>query len=261
MKTINNTLEFIGLREKISCSKTIGFVPTMGCLHKGHSSLIKKAKEDNDLVVLSIFINPTQFNNSDDYNNYPNNLEKDLELATNLGVDYVFLPNINCIYPNGYIFNIEPSHPTIKKFEGEYRPGHFKGMLTIVMKMLLIVKPSQTYFGEKDYQQAILVESLIKDFFLNIKCHICPTIRTSSGLPYSSRNARLSSTQRDKANNVYAMIKKINKKNITEIKNKLEQQNINIDYLEINNDRLFLAFYIDNIRLIDNFLLEKNHVY
>jgi pantoate--beta-alanine ligase len=182
------------LRKTLS-TKRVGFVPTMGNLHAGHASLLTKAKAENDITVLSIFVNPTQFNDPSDYDRYPKTLEDDIKIAQLYNIDYVLLPTHAQIYPDNYAYKISENKLSTQ-MEGQSRPGHFDGVLTVVMKLLSLVNPQRAYFGEKDYQQLLLIQGMVSAFFLDIDIVPCPTIRDTDGLALSSRNRFLSTTER-----------------------------------------------------------------
>src|SRR3990167_8680513 len=164
MKIINNIKEWKKIRGNLSDDLKIGFVPTMGCLHQGHASLIKNSVSQNDITVLSIFVNPTQFNDPSDYQHYPKTVDDDIELARQLNVDYVITPDAEGMYPNGNQIQLITDHPFSTIMEGHYRPGHFNGVLTVVMKLLMLIRATKIYFGEKDYQQYFLVNELSKKY-------------------------------------------------------------------------------------------------
>ena len=235
---------------------TIGFVPTMGALHAGHAALIQQAKEENACVVVSIFVNPLQFNDSLDYDNYPNTLAADKTLLSKLEVDYLFLPNHEEMYSSTSKFTVQTDHPLAHTLEGAHRSGHFNGVLTIVLKLLNCIQPQNIYFGEKDFQQYRLIEAMVNDFCLNTRVMMCPTVREKSGLALSSRNRRLSADNKLLADTVAALIHTTTAENITEIKSALDQLGVEFDYLNIQDNRVYAAFYINNVRLIDNFALE-----
>ena len=181
----------------------IGFVPTMGALHEGHLSLLQKAAEENDKVVISIFVNPTQFNDPKDLEKYPRMPEQDLRLAASVGCDYAFLPTVDEIYPHGQkLLNIQfGSLETV--MEGAYRPGHFLGMATVVHRLFEIVKPHRAYFGEKDFQQLSIVRNMVKQLHLPVEIIGCETLREEDGLAMSSRNLLLTPAQRKDAPLIY----------------------------------------------------------
>lgn len=176
-------------------NKSIGLVPTMGALHEGHLSLVREARKRNDIVVVSIFVNPTQFGHQEDYLKYPRPFKKDKELCQREGVDVIFVPEVKEMYPENYLtyVNVEKLNDRLC---GKFRPGHFRGVATVVTKLLNIVQPDRAYFGEKDFQQLQVIKKLAKD--LNLPCRIigCPIIRESDGLAMSSRNIYLSKKER-----------------------------------------------------------------
>lgn len=249
MKIIDSIDEWKIARKNELGDSTVGFIPTMGGIHQGHCALIQKSLQDNDITVVSIFVNPTQFNDPNDFKNYPNTLTQDLEILSELGVDYLLLPKQAEIYPNGYQFKIGENIEQ-HRLEGKSRPGHFEGMLTIVLKLLNIVIPTCAYFGEKDYQQYQLIQKMCQDLFLDIKIIPCTTIRESDLLACSSRNLNLSKNARKKA----AIFANIFHKDSDpdNIKSLLNRNNIEVDYVEIVDKRLFAAVKIDGVRLIDN---------
>ncbi|NMA75267.1 MAG: pantoate--beta-alanine ligase [Bacteroidales bacterium] len=178
--------------------KSLGLVPTMGALHQGHLSLMKQSLKDNDHTIVSIFVNPTQFNDPKDLEKYPRTLEKDCKLIEELGVDYVFAPTVTEMYPepDTRVFNYPPQDEVM---EGKYRPGHFNGMCQIVSKLFAIVNPTRAYFGEKDYQQLIIVKRMVKELGFDIEIVGCPILREKDGLALSSRNSLLSAEERKNA--------------------------------------------------------------
>ena len=193
MRDLKTTNELKAWRKLISPQKTVGFVPTMGALHSGHESLLAASQQENDLTVLSIFVNPTQFNNPDDLKNYPQTLERDLLIAEKNGVNAVFIPeSMNELYPDQYRFKITETEFSTQLC-GAHRPGHFDGVLTVVMKLFQLTQPTRAYFGEKDHQQLTLIKDMVASFFLPIEIVACPTIRETTGLAMSSRNTRLNS--------------------------------------------------------------------
>jgi pantoate--beta-alanine ligase len=259
--------------------KVIGFVPTMGYLHEGHLSLVKKAKEC-DVVVTSIFVNPTQFSENEDLDDYPKDFEKDKELLEKKGVDVLFYPSVEEIYPETNLTWVEMFGLT-DVLCGESRPTHFRGVTTIVSKLFNIVKPKKAYFGQKDYQQSLVIRKMVKDLNVDVKIITCPIVREEDGLAMSSRNVYLSSEERKSAlslNKSLEMAKEliyqgedsveIIKKKIVEFISRYEYTKI--DYVEIlNGDNLkkidkiegriviALAVFVGNPRLIDNILIEK----
>ncbi|MGE5327404.1 MAG: pantoate--beta-alanine ligase, partial [Deltaproteobacteria bacterium] len=175
--------------------RSLALVPTMGALHEGHFSLIRSAKRQCDVVVVSIFVNPRQFNSARDLEKYPRDLEKDLELLRPFKIDAVFAPDIEEMYPEGFSTSVEVGD-VAQPLEGARRPGHFRGVTTVVLKLFNIVRPTVAYFGQKDFQQALVVRRLIEDLDLDIRFVIAPIVRDSDGLALSSRNSLLSADER-----------------------------------------------------------------
>jgi len=183
------------LREE---GKSIGFVPTMGALHEGHLSLMQRAKRENDVLVISIFVNPTQFGPEEDYRRYPRPFEKDRFLAQKEGVDIIFCPSVSEMYEKGYSTYVEVEGLS-NKLCGLFRPGHFKGVASVVCKLFNIVKPRTAYFGQKDYQQLKIIRRIVEDLNMGVEIRECPTVREPDGLAMSSRNYYLSSQERKEA--------------------------------------------------------------
>lgn len=233
--------------------QTVGLVPTMGNLHKGHASLLDRAKRENDLCVLSVFVNPTQFNEAKDYAQYPKTWQEDYNLAEKNGVDIIFTPSEKSLYPDQYNYRVSETSFS-KQLEGKHRPGHFDGMLTIVLKLLQLVKPQRAYFGEKDYQQYLLVRGMTEALFVDTEIVLCPTIREASGLAYSSRNNLLSVDAREKAAQLYQEL--INGTDCAAIQNRLEQLDFKVDYVEDSANRRLVAAHFTGVRLIDNIPLK-----
>lgn len=239
--------------------KTIGFVPTMGALHDGHRSLLKRARQENEYVVLSIFVNPTQFNNPDDLDKYPNTLEADIEMAREVGVDFVILPKQEDIYPDEYRYRVVETTLS-KSLCGAHRPGHFDGVLTIVMKLFGLVKPDRAYFGQKDYQQLELIRGMAESFYLDIEIVPCPTLRERDGLAMSSRNLRLTPAQRKSAPQIANLLKRslLEGQSVEWTKAQLSNAGFLVDYVEDvavgqpASIRRFVAASLGEIRLIDN---------
>lgn len=184
-----------GLRRS---GQTIGFVPTMGALHEGHLSLVRAARRGCDTVVVSIYVNPTQFGRGEDFDRYPRNLEADMRLLADEGVDWVFAPTDEEMYPEGFDTWVQPGR-IAERWENEFRPGHFRGVATVVLKLFCMVGPDRAYFGEKDYQQLLVIRRMVEDFNLPITICACPTVREPDGLAMSSRNAYLSPEHRRQA--------------------------------------------------------------
>lgn len=228
---------------------SIGFVPTMGALHAGHRSLLEKARAGNDVTVLSIYVNPTQFDNKDDLATYPVSLERDLEIAAQAGVDHVLLPTYPQIYPDGFRYRISESGFS-SRLCGAHRPGHFEGVLTVVMKLLQISGCDRAYFGEKDFQQLELVRGMAKSFFLDTEIVGCPTVRETDGLAMSSRNLNLSPEARRTAPVLARTLRE--SRTAEEAMARLRAEGFEIDYVEDIANRRFAAAKIGGVRLIDN---------
>ena len=186
--------------------KTIGFVPTMGALHEGHLSLVRRSKEENDITVVSIFVNPIQFGPKEDFNQYPRDIDGDSEKLKKEGVDILFLPGKAHIYPEDFLTHIEVDKLS-DRLCGAFRPGHFRGVATVVAKLLSIVKPVRAYFGQKDYQQTVIIKRMAGDLNMDIDIVVCRTIREKDGLAMSSRNAYLDRGQREAATVIYRCLK------------------------------------------------------
>ena len=270
MKTLLNNID---LNEALFGNSNIGFVPTMGSLHNGHISLIKKSLKLSNKTIVSIFVNPKQFNNKQDYKKYPRNIKKDLKILKKLKVDYVYLPKIKDIYKSKNKIKIKLNKQD-KILCAKYRKGHFEGVIEVMTRLTKIVNPSKIFMGEKDLQQLLLVKRFVEKNFKS-KIIYCKTIRDKNKLALSSRNLLLNKKDLIKAGKISKELisfkKKLSKKNFTNKiirlkKNELEKfYGINIEYLEVRNEknlqpskkiknsRIFLAYYLRNIRLIDNF--------
>lgn len=186
--------------------KSVGLVPTMGALHEGHASLVKKSVKDNDVTVVSVFVNPTQFNDPKDLSSYPRDIEADCKLLKEVGADYVFTPSVEEIYPTPDTRHFEfPPISTV--MEGAHRPGHFNGVCQVVSRLFYITRPDKAYFGEKDWQQIAVVKAMVRSLNLNVKIVECPIIRDTDGLARSSRNALLSADEREIAPNIFKALK------------------------------------------------------
>ena len=229
---------------------TVGFVPTMGNLHEGHASLCRRARKENDFVVVSIFVNSTQFNQSSDFEQYQRTPKDDYKLLESLGVDVVFCPSEEAMYPNGYEVQVSETNLS-RELEGEFRPGHFTGVLTIVLKFLNLVQPTRAYFGEKDFQQLMLVKKMVAELFLPIEIVSCPTIREESGLAISSRNMRLTAEQCKKAALLSSLLGSDSSDEA--VKLELERQGFSPEYVATKWWRRLAAVWLDKVRLIDNF--------
>ena len=192
-KSIKEVRQF--LKESNESSSPIGFVPTMGCLHEGHLSLVRRSKEENSKTIVSIFVNPLQFVQGEDYDCYPRTQTEDLTLLRGVEVDMVFIPENGLIYPNGKILELSEKKLS-SQLCGMHRPGHFDGVLQVVLKLLNIVQCDRLYLGEKDYQQWMLIDLMVKELFLNLQVIACPVVREKDGLAMSSRNRYLSDSEK-----------------------------------------------------------------
>lgn len=227
----------------------IGFVPTMGSLHAGHMALVNKAQQAVDTTLVSIFVNPTQFDQTSDLDSYPQDLKADLAQLEAAGVDAVFTPDSDQIYPNGYRFKITENDLS-EQFCGAHRPGHFDGVLTVVMKLLQLVKPDFVLLGEKDYQQLQLIRAMIDEFFLKVKVIACATVRDSDGLALSSRNQRLSPSELNLAPMLYQTL--TDDSDLESKRSRLRALGFSVEYLQVYQDRLLAAVHLGDVRLIDN---------
>lgn len=262
-------------------NSVIGFVPTMGALHEGHLSLLKQSKTETDITLCSIFINPTQFNDQTDYEKYPVSVEADIDKIESVNTDILFLPQPSELYPDGttQLEQYELGHLEAI-LEGKFRPGHFQGVCQVMNRLLEIVRPSKLFMGQKDYQQSLVVQKLLKSTNRHIELIVCPTIREANGLAMSSRNRRLTEPDRKKAAIIFNALMHIkqNLKNaeLTNLKNEaralISENGFTIDYVEIadahtlkptdawqENQELvaLVAAYINGVRLIDNMLLNR----
>ena len=232
---------------------SIGFVPTMGALHQGHVALLNHARREEDLLVLSIFVNPLQFNDQKDYIHYPKTIPQDLDRAKSTGVDHVLMPSPSDFYPRSDDFLLTTKHPLSLEMEGAARPGHFNGVLTVVMKWLHLVKPRSIYLGEKDYQQWQLIQAMINDFFMSVAVVCVPTVREASGLPCSSRNKRLNDEQRQLLQKIYSIFVGPHNTKAVFMKNTLKSLGVVVDYVVFKYGFIFLAMRIGDVRIIDHF--------
>lgn len=230
--------------------KSVGLVATMGALHLGHISLVEASKEhDDEITAATIFVNPTQFNNPEDLEKYPSTWDADIKMLEEAGVDYLFAPNYEDLYPDNYRYKLTELEFS-QDLCGTARPGHFDGVLTVVMKLLQLTKPRRAYFGKKDLQQYQLVRDMAQSFFIDTEIVGCPLIRETSGLAMSSRNKRLSRAQRHSAANVYATIKQA--VDIEQMHEQLVGHGFTVDYLKEIDGRIFVAVFLGEVRLIDN---------
>jgi pantoate--beta-alanine ligase len=240
-------------RARSSLGGRIGFVPTMGALHRGHASLIERSIAECDHTVLSIYVNPTQFNNPLDLAHYPRTLEADLATARELGVDSVLTPDYAALYPDDFRYRVEENELS-SQLCGAHRPGHFTGVLTVVMKLLNLVRPTRAYFGEKDYQQFLLVRDMCQAFFLDVEIVPCATHREADGLAMSSRNALLDPAGRALAPTFARLLRGTEPD--TAIARALEAAGFGVDYVESRDGRRFGAVVVRSggreVRLIDN---------
>ena len=255
--------------------KTIGLVPTMGALHKGHASLVEIANAENDIVVVTIFVNPTQFNDPSDLDHYPRTLDQDLELLRQLEADLVFVPSVKEMYPeeDTHIFDLGSLD---KVMEGKHREGHFNGVAQIVSKLFLLIRPHRAYFGQKDFQQLVIIRRLVEILELNLNIVPCPIIREKDGLAMSSRNSRLSKEERKLAPKIYETLVQAREKMEDLTPSQLKewvalqfkkQSELNLEYFEIVEDKgltsieewgtsvnkvACLAVHLGQVRLLDN---------
>ncbi|WII72537.1 pantoate--beta-alanine ligase [Bdellovibrio sp. 22V] len=227
----------------------VGFVPTMGALHSGHEELIKQARQENDVVVLSIFVNPTQFNDPKDFEKYPLTWDQDFEMAKRNNVNAIFYPRYPEMYPDSYRYKVTENEYS-KLLDGAHRPGHFDGVLSVVMKLFNIVAPHRAYFGEKDFQQLTLIKGMVESFFMDVEIVPVPTVREKDGLAMSSRNTRLSAEERTQAPEIFKAI--TGSKTAAEATRKLTELGFIVDYVTDIEDRRFVAAKLGEVRLIDN---------
>ena len=247
IRDINDMAEWC--RRRRSAVGALGFVPTMGALHAGHRSLLEQARAENGTAAASIFVNPTQYDDPADLDNYPRTFEADLRILESLGVDALFFPSSEAIYPMNYRFRLTES-PESEQLEGAHRKGHFDGVLSIVLKLLLITRPTRAYFGEKDWQQYSLVRDMARAFFLETEIVGCPTVREEDGLALSSRNVHLSSEERRIAPEFHRIL--CSKADMDEQRRQLEAAGFEVDYVERRWDRILGAVRLGQTRLIDN---------
>jgi len=276
MKILENKKKLDNLLEKIRVQDLkIGLIPTMGSIHEGHISLIEQSKHSNCFSIVTIFVNPTQFNNLEDFNNYPTNKEEDINRLKQAECDALYFPQTQELYPNEV-----KSKKTIFDYRevlcDRFRPGHFDGVTTVVKSLFNLVKPHKVFFGEKDFQQLKLINKVIEKNILPIKLISCPSIRLNNGMSISSRYNNFSSKEKKILDKIAIKInscvkelrKNINLSFLEKLNQELRNYDVNkIDYLEIREEenlqltekktkaRLFVAFYLGKIRIIDNFIL------
>lgn len=267
------------MAEKRTGTHSIGFVPTMGALHQGHLSLVEKSKSENDFTLVSIFVNPTQFNNSEDLEKYPRKETGDLELLENAGADAVYLPEVKDLYPNGRETEHFDFGGIEKVMEGKFRPGHFDGVGTVVKRLFNSLQPDKAYFGEKDFQQLLIIRKLVELENLPVEIVSVPIKREEDGLAMSSRNLRLSEEMREEAPHVYKILKEAKnyfsshtpEETLEFALERFSHTSLKPEYFEIvdeqslqplrdkntaENARAFVAVYAGDIRLIDNLRLD-----
>lgn len=278
-KTKKPLLDFVERQKEMG--KRIGFAPTMGALHQGHISLYAQARKENDLVISSIFVNPTQFNNPQDLGKYPRNIEKDIQLLEESGfVDAVYIPEVSDIYPEVLESKEYDFDGLENEMEGKFRPGHFNGVGTVVEELFRQVKPDNGYFGDKDYQQLAIIKKLTEKLKLPIKIYGVPIFREKNGLAMSSRNQRLNPEEREAAKIIYETLVKVNDWfrviTIPEINDRVQeifddQPGMKLEYFEIADEatlkqtdffykdksyRAFIVVFVGDVRLIDNMHLD-----
>jgi pantoate--beta-alanine ligase len=228
---------------------TLGFIPTMGALHEGHLSLVRRSRSENDRTLVSIFVNPTQFDDPADLARYPRTMDADLAALRGEGTDFVLLPRAEDFYRDGFRFRItESQFSTV--LEGHHRPGHFDGVLTIVMKLLQVAQADRAYFGEKDWQQLSLVREMVDAFLLPVTIVACPTVREPDGLALSSRNRNLVPSDRQRASQFYRVLSSAPTPG--EASRELTESGFVVDYVEDVDGRRLGAVRLGGVRLIDN---------
>jgi pantoate--beta-alanine ligase len=251
---VSETLAAWRTRRRAIDGCSIGLVPTMGALHRGHSSLVERCRAENQVAVVSIFVNPTQFNDPSDLERYPRHRDQDLAVLQSLGVDEVIVPSVQELYPNGYRFRLEP-HESDLVLEGSHRPGFLQGVLTVVLKLLNLIRADHAYFGEKDYQQLKIISEMAQELSLPTRIVPCPTVREASGLAMSSRNSLLSAEAHDKAAQLFRALTTAS--NCAEAGAILEAQGCRVEYVEERWARRLAAANLEGVRLIDNVALAE----
>jgi pantoate--beta-alanine ligase len=238
-------------------SGSVGLVPTMGALHDGHLSLLSAARAENDTVVMSLFVNPAQFNDRGDLASYPRDERRDLRLAEEAGVDLVFAPSAEEMYPPGFQTWVDVVELG-SILEGAFRPGHFRGVATVCLKLFEIVRPDRAYFGQKDAQQVEVIRRLIADLALEVELRVCPTVRDADGLALSSRNARLSPEERERALALPRALATRDRESALRLL--AESEGVEVDYVEVADFQppvLAGAVRVGGTRLIDNVVLDE----
>lgn len=248
MKVFTDMSEWLAFRDNLA-EKPLGFVPTMGALHEGHLSLVQASLSDNAASVVSIFVNPAQFDEQGDFEAYPADKLEDLDKLQAAGVDMVIMPDKGQIYTDEYRFRITENSFS-RRFCGAHRPGHFDGVLTVVMRLFNLVRPDNAYLGEKDYQQLQLIRDMTKAFFMSVNIIACPTVREPDGLAMSSRNLRLGAEDRAKAALLYATLKQATSSE--DARRLLVNKGFGVDYVEDIPGRRLAAVRLGETRLIDN---------
>ena len=241
--------------EQVRTGLTLGLVPTMGALHEGHLSLVRQSRAENDRTVVSIFVNPTQFNDPTDLQRYPRDLQTDVAALRAEGVDFVFEPREVDLYPDDYRYRVSEGKLSIE-MEGTDRPGHFGGVLTVVLKLLNIIAADQAYFGEKDWQQLTLVRGMVQAFFMPTTIVACPTVREADGLAISSRNRLLVPADRVRAPRFFQALSTA--PSAAAAAQDLRESGFIVDYVEDKNGRRLGAVRLGDVRLIDNVQLENS---
>jgi pantoate--beta-alanine ligase len=239
--------EWLAIRAGLHPERTIGFVPTMGALHRGHASLLERSVRENAITVASIFVNPAQFNDASDLAAYPRTMEADRAVVEAAGVTYCLAPEHDAIYPDAYRYRVTETELT-RIMEGAHRPGHFDGVLTVVLRLLSLVRATRAYFGEKDYQQYELVRGMAEAFFLGVDIVPCPTVREPDGLALSSRNVRLGEHDRALAGQFARRLAAGGA--VEAVRRDLEGMGIRVEYVEERWGRRFAAVVLGGVRLI-----------
>lgn len=282
MKVVTTAVEARKCINALPSDCTIGFVPTMGYLHQGHLSLVKRAKEECDYVVLSIFVNPIQFGENEDFDRYPRDFKRDVQLAEDAGVDLLFHPSVEEMYPSPLLTTVQVKKVT-EKLCGAYRPGHFEGVATVVSKLFHIVTPHRAYFGLKDAQQVAVIEQMVRDLHFPVTIVPCEIVREEDGLAMSSRNVYLNPEERKQATILYRALQEVKTKNFATaqeinqfVREKISTQPLaQIEYVEtlaypslesidqIKGERIIVAVAVrfGKTRLIDNILLRNGEVF
>jgi pantoate--beta-alanine ligase len=283
MQVITTVEEMLNVRASWAQAQTVGLVPTMGYLHEGHLSLVRQARAENTMLAASIFVNPTQFGPHEDLDHYPRDFQRDLHLLEEHGVDVIFAPEAADMYPAGFATFVEPAGPIATTAEGASRPGHFRGVATVVLKLFQLVRPWRAYFGQKDAQQVSVISRMVTDLHLPVTLCILPTYRETDGLAMSSRNAYLTPTARASSTILYRALRagqQAFEKHLSEgpadvVRSMKEvvasEPTVRLDYAEVYDPRTFLplerlqapallliAASVGNTRLIDNFLLRSD---